>query len=65
MQVVANIAFTSALSACWVFISRLIKVWIIQVAVRVGKGNYGQARNTESTAELSAHQQQVQKRCTS
>lgn len=30
-----------------------------QVAARVGKGNYGQARDAESSAELSAHQQQV------
>jgi len=30
-----------------------------QVAARVGKGTYGQARDSESTAELSAHQQQV------
>ena len=36
-----------------------------QVAARVGKGNYGQARSTESTAELSAHQQQVWSSCQS
>lgn len=33
---------------------------VIQVAARVGKGNYGQMRDSESTAELSAHQQQVE-----
>jgi hypothetical protein len=67
VQVVANITFTSVRSACWVFISRLLKKVYkrMQVAVRVGKGNYGQARNAESTAELSAHQQQVQNCCTS
>lgn len=66
VQVVANATFTSVLSACWVLISILLsQICIMQVAVRVGKGNYGQARNAESTAELSAHQQQVQNCCTS
>ena len=30
-----------------------------EVAARVGKGTYGQARETESSADVSSHVQQV------